>query len=186
VSVFDELIPDPLPPGVKVLYGTVTGSSPLRVQLAGDPGPLPITPTTTVATTVGDRVVILSHVRADNPDRRARAYVIVGVIGQGDTGWVSCTLNSGFTGTLTVRRLGSIVELQAAVDGTFPDGNSAAAGVIPAGFRPTGEHARLGGYISGGYPCIGYVVASSGSFGITQRTGTTHNLVYVRGMWTIG
>ena len=81
MTVFEDLIPEPLPPGVKVLYGTVTGSSPLRVQVDGDPGPLPITPVTTVACTVGDRVAILSHVRADDPQSRARAYVIVGVIG---------------------------------------------------------------------------------------------------------
>lgn len=81
MTIFDDLIPEPLPAGVKVLYGTVTGSSPLRVQVDRDPGPLPVTPTTTVACAVGDRVVMLSHVRADNPDARARAVVIVGVIG---------------------------------------------------------------------------------------------------------
>lgn len=81
MTIFEDLIPEPLPAGVKVLYGTVTGSSPLRVQVDRDPGPLPVTPTTTVACAVGDRVVMLSHVRADNPDARARAVVIVGVIG---------------------------------------------------------------------------------------------------------
>lgn len=85
MTIFEDLIPDPLPPGMKVLYGTVTGSSPLRVQVDTDPGPLPITPVTTVACTVGDRVVILSHVRADAPHSRARAYVIVGVVGGGLT-----------------------------------------------------------------------------------------------------
>lgn len=81
MTIFEDLIPDPIPAGVKVLYGTVTGSSPLRVQVDRDPGPLPVTPTTTVACAVGDRVVMLSHVRADNPDARARAVVVVGVIG---------------------------------------------------------------------------------------------------------
>ncbi len=81
MTIFEDLIPAPLPAGVKVLYGTVTGSSPLRVQVDRDPGPLPVTPTTTVACAVGDRVVMLSHVRADNPDARARAVVVVGVIG---------------------------------------------------------------------------------------------------------
>lgn len=81
MTIFEDLIPDPLPAGVKVLYGTVTGSSPLRVQVDGDPGPLPITPTTIVSTVVGDRVVLLSHPRASDPSARARAVVVVGVIG---------------------------------------------------------------------------------------------------------
>ena len=81
MTIFEDLIPGPMPAGVKVLYGTVTGSSPLRVQVDRDPGPLPVTPTTTVACAVGDRVVMLSHVRADNPDARARAVVIVGRAG---------------------------------------------------------------------------------------------------------
>lgn len=88
MTIFEDLIPEPLPAGVKVLYGTVTGSSPLRVQVDRDPGPLPVTPTTTVACAVGDRVVMLSHVRADNPDARARAVVILGRVGGDDTGWL--------------------------------------------------------------------------------------------------
>lgn len=71
-NLFEDLIPAESPPGVSVLYGVITGSSPLRVRIDGDPGPLPMTPTSTVATAVGERVVLLKH---------GRQLAVIGVIG---------------------------------------------------------------------------------------------------------
>lgn len=141
MTIFEDLIPDPLPAGVKVLYGTVTGSSPLRVQVDGDPGPLPVTPTTTVACAVGDRVVMLSHVRADNPDARARAVVIIGVIGGGDTGWVAATQGTGYTtyGTVESRVIAGVCYVRGLIrpnSGTIASGVVAAVATLPTSHRP--------------------------------------------------
>ena len=99
-----------------------------------------------------------------------------------DTGWVTVPLLSGFTGEAWVRRVGVMVELQASVTGTIPEGNTSFA-TCPEGFRPTGEDARFGAYFSGAYQGVGYVTAG-GAVGVTQRTGTRTD-VRARGTWLL-
>lgn len=70
----------------------------------------------------------------------------------GESAWTSVPLNTGFTGTLYVRKVGSVTHLRGTVTrtaGTYPASYSAIA-TLPAGYRPN-VYVRLavGGYASG-------------------------------------
>lgn len=104
----------------------------------------------------------------------------------GDTGWVAGTLDTGFTGSLRVRRVGNLVEINATVDGTYPEGNTV-IGSIPAAYRPSATYTvpRPGVHLAGAYPAVGYVL-STGEVGVTQRSGASRTSAQMRGTWLLG
>lgn len=185
MTVFDELIPDPLPPGVSVMYGTVTGSSPLRVQMDGDPGPLPMTPTTTVAVAVGDRVVLLRH---------GRQLVIVGVIGGGflanpmptptaASGWSMTSFESWSFGPLVSWT--ALVERTGATITSSSTGNIGDTDLltVSAAWVPVGSLARVETVFQTGVTSGGASLISSGLVQIrdanTDSTITAGQTVYI-------
>lgn len=80
VSHLNRLLP---PPGItqSKIWATVTQESPLRIQLDGEPGPLPITPDTLVAgLEVNDRVYVAMTTNND-PLFAGRRVVVLGKAG---------------------------------------------------------------------------------------------------------
>ena len=61
-------------------FAVVTGVSPLRVHLDGDPGALPITPITMVRVAVGDAVLVAMLPNPD-PVRASKRPVVLAVVG---------------------------------------------------------------------------------------------------------
>lgn len=99
------------------------------------------------------------------------------------TDWIKCTLNSDFSGTCEVRRIGMLVELKANVTGDFPEGHTL-FGQLGADWAPSDVIARIAAY-SGGHPSTAYVNLS-GSIGVTNRSGATRPGTQFRGTWTLG
>jgi hypothetical protein len=61
-------------------FGVIAGTSPLRVHLDGDPGPLPVTPMTAVAVRTGDWVTVAMLPNPD-PERESKRPLILAVVG---------------------------------------------------------------------------------------------------------
>ena len=97
--------------------------------------------------------------------------------------WTDCTLGAGVTGSARVRKLGpTLAEISVSLTGSFVDGNTLNICTIPAGYRPVGGEARVGGYHGGGYIAMCFLVAS-GAVGVTQRSGATRTTLLARGTY---
>lgn len=90
-----------------------------------------------------------------------------------DSGPVAVTLDAGFTGTCTARRVGKLVQVEFNVAGTVPTGNVGIApnGAIPAAMRPAGN--RRGAAFVGGLATGGCYATAGGAVGVRNDTGTS-------------
>lgn len=55
----------------------------------------------------------------------------------GDTGWVACTLVSGFSGSIEIRRVGFDIKVRGTVTGTVPANSQTLLASFPLSFAPT-------------------------------------------------
>ncbi|WP_034648242.1 hypothetical protein [Cellulomonas sp. HZM] len=96
-----------------------------------------------------------------------------------DTGAVACTIAGGFTGSLSVRRIGKQVFLQGLVSGTFAANTTTTVAIIPSAFLPTGVCA-LAVTPSSGEPGWGW--ASGSSISVRKPTAGSTG-VYITAAW---
>lgn len=164
---------------VSAWWGTVASVSGVDITVILDGDDLlqvqPVTVNATGPCMVGDDVLLQMQGRdltiISNPSAMARLAI---------TGWVDVTPSTGFTGTLRVRRVGPLAEVDCNLTGTIPVGATVLTAAIPALYQPVGSTSRIEA-LANGYPVSGYVGA--GTLGVSQRTGASRTGVAMRGVW---
>lgn len=104
-----------------------------------------------------------------------------------DTGWVSITLDSGYTGgNPKIRRIGRIVHMQAGtISGTIPTGTTQiGTNAIPDGFRPS-QSERGAAYLTGGRPGVSGADSSGNIYIFHQDTAGTRTTCQFSMTWMV-
>lgn len=169
----------PTKPAARLLWGVVASTaSPVQVVLENDTSATsrPVSGNASGPVAMGDRVLLARQRRrltiVANPTAQARLMA--------DTGWVNVAPSTGFTGTLRVRRVGPLAEVDCNLTGTIPVGATVLASAVPALYQPVGSPSRIEA-LANGYPVSGYV--SAGTLGVSQQTGASRTGVAMRGVW---
>lgn len=112
------------------------------------------------------------------------------VVSQTSTTWQSVSLQTGFTGSARVRRVGSVVELRFDISGTIP-GDTALTGSVPPDMSPPSEASTLGG-VNAYVDPVGarstasvYVNSPAGNLRATSGGGTNVSRVRGSAVWTV-
>lgn len=100
---------------------------------------VPTNSTSPTPISVSDPTVVAGETSVVRLGKRLRDW-IVGLSPAGatvyDTGWVACTLAEGFTGSLSVRRVGRSVYLRGTISGTWAANTTTVIGTVTDGYRP--------------------------------------------------
>lgn len=123
----DFLLDPPTPPVDSFRWATVTSVDPIRIRFDGDTTPTPVTPSSLVHVSPGARVWVQFH---------ARMMIILGVSGGHNVGpWVPASLQSGWTGSISARRVEAGVQVLGRVNSPSSAAWSDPICRLPVGLR---------------------------------------------------